>query len=516
MKSTAKTIGIVMLITVISRLLSLLSNMAYITYFGINLETDIYSYATQFPNIVFNSLGTAIVTVVIPIFAGYIGTGEKERAFKFADNVLSISFVFTAALSVLGFLLAPFILLLTRFRFEGYEFAVTALRIMFPIMIFYALNYIFQGILQSLGRYNMPALVSVPGSLLILLYTFTLGGKYGVKGLLIVTFIGLSLQALILIPPLLKTEYRFKPSFEYRNEDFVKALRLIPPILIGTSAYQLNMLFNATLSANFKDTVALMTTVQNLILYAILAFIYSITAVIFPKLTMLAARNDMDGFKSSLAKVLKVVMYVLIPSTAGFIAIRFQLIDFLYGWGKVTAENVNTAGNILGLYALGVTGIGIKEVIDRAFYSLKDTKRPALNGVIMMGINISASLLLVSNIGVLGIPLAYSISALIGAFNLIIIITKKIGRFGESSLFLYGLKVSGASVIMLLLIIPLSGFLERFTFGRAVLDKGLKLIIPVIAGALIYYVLTYIMKIDEAKEIIQKLRKKRAGRIFSL
>jgi putative peptidoglycan lipid II flippase len=508
MKSTAKTVGTVMLITVFSRLLSLLSNMAYITYFGINLETDIYSYATQFPNIVFNSLGTAIVTVVIPIFAGYIGTGKKERAFKFADNVLSMSVIFTAVLSLAGFLLTPSILLLTRFRFEGYGFALTALRIMFPVMIFYAMNYVFQGILQSLGKFNMPALVSVPGSLLILIYTFTLGGKFGVKGLLIATFIGLSLQALILIPPLLKTEYRFKPSFEYRNEDFLKALRLIPPILIGTSAYQLNMLFNATLSANFKDTVALMTTVQNLILYAILAFIYSITAVIFPRFTVLAAKNDMEGFKASLAKVLKVVIYVLIPSTAGFISVRFQLIDFLYGWGRVTAANVSTAGSILGLYALGVTGIGIKEVIDRAFYSLKDTKRPAVNGVIIMGINITASLLLVSHIGVKGIPLAYSIAALIGSFTLIIMIRKKIGAFGGKSLLLTGFKAIAASVIMLLSIIPLNGFLEQFTFGHAVLDKGLKLVIPVIAGALIYYVLTYIMKVDEAREIMQKLRAK--------
>jgi len=78
MKSTVRTVGTVMIIMILSRLTSLLSNMAYITFYGINLETDIYSYAIQLPNIFFNSLGTAIATVFIPIFAGYIGTGEKK------------------------------------------------------------------------------------------------------------------------------------------------------------------------------------------------------------------------------------------------------------------------------------------------------------------------------------------------------------------------------------------------------------------------------------------------------
>ena len=93
MKSTARTVGGVMIIMAASRLISLLSNIAYITFFGINLETEIYSYAIQLPNLIFTSFGTALVTVVIPVFAGFIGTGEKERAFKFADNITGLSLV---------------------------------------------------------------------------------------------------------------------------------------------------------------------------------------------------------------------------------------------------------------------------------------------------------------------------------------------------------------------------------------------------------------------------------------
>lgn len=501
MKSAVKAVGTVLLITLFTKLMSLFSNMAYITYFGINLEIDIYSYALQLPNIVFNGLGTAIVTAVIPIFAGYIGINEKEKAVSFANNISGIALVFTGILSVLGIVLAPYILLLTRFQDNGYGLAVSIVRIMFPVMIFFAQNFILQGVLQSLGRYNMPAAVTLPGSIIVILYIFLLGDRYGVKGLTIATFIGLAMQAIILIPAALRAGYNFKPSFDYRSEDVKKAARLVPPILLGTSAYQLNMLFSTTLSANFKDTVAVITTVQNLVLYAILAFIYSVTAVMFPRFTMLAAREDMEGFKKSIFKVLKSVIYFLVPSSAGFIAVRYQLVDFLYGWGKVTASNISTASEILALYALGVTGIGIKEVMDRVFFSLKDTKTPAIAGVTVMAVNVISSLGLVAILGVPGIPLAYSIAATVGAVFLIVFMHKKIKGFGGKKLLFDALKVIMSSVIMFMVVLPVAMALkDAVFFGQAVVDKGIRLFIPVITGLTVYITATRLFNIDEAVE----------------
>lgn len=514
MKSTAKTVGLVMVIMLFSRLLAFVSTAVYMNFFGVNsTEINIYSYAIQFPNILFNILGTAITIAVIPIFAGYIGTNERERAFRFANNITSLSIALTAVLSIIGIAVTPLIVLMTKFRTDGYGYAVMALRIMFPVMIFYGLNYILQGVLQSLGRFVMPALVSIPGSLIIIFYVFFLGGKYGVTGLLIATFIGLSLQALILIPPVFRTDYRYRPSFNYKDEDIRKALKLVPPIIIGTSAYQLNMLFNITVTANFKNTVTIMSFIQNTILYSVLALIYSLTAVIFPKLTMMAARGDMTGFNAHLLKVLKTVVYLLIPAAAGFIAVRYQLLNFIMGWSnKITPDNISLAGNILVLYCLGVTGIGIKEVMDRAFYSLKDTVRPALNGVIIMLVNIVASLLLIKIIGVLGIPLAYSISGVTGAFVIIAMMRRKIGGIGGKSLVISIFKVLMASLVMFIAVITLNQLLGKFTFGGIITDRGIKLLVPVIAGSLIYLAITYILRVEEATSVLNAVKIKLSGK----
>ena len=511
MKSTARTVGTVMLIMILSRLMAFFATAVYITFFGVdNPEINIYTYAIKFPNIVFNILGTALTIVVIPIFAGYIAIGEKYKAHKFADNVISLSSIAILALSALGIIVAPYIVMLTGFRNEGYGFAVTALRIMIPVMFFYGLNYILQGILQSLGRFNMPALVSIPSSLIIILYVYVLGSRFGVMGLTVATFIGLSLQALILVPPLLRTQYRYKISFNYADEDVKRALKLILPILIGTSAYQLNMFFNITMTSRFKNTVTLMGFVQDTILYSVLAFIYSLTAVAFPRLTMLAARKDMDGFRDNLRRILKTVIYVLLPAAAGFISVRCQLINLLVGWGRITPENIGLASDILLFYSVGVIGIGIKEVSDRAFYSLNDTVRPAINGIVIMLVNIAAALFLIyaAGMGVLGIPFAYSISAVTGGIVIALLIRKKIGPFGGRDILLSLVKVASASVMMSAAVYCINKAFSGFVFGGVLADRVVKLFVPVLAGAGVYFFATCVLKVDEAVIVYDRLRGK--------
>jgi len=533
-QSTAKTVGIVMIIMVLSRLLSLFSVIAYTSFFGTeSIEINIYSYATQFPNIVFTVFGTALTTVVIPIFASNLESGNKKRAYKFADNVISLATAFTLGLSLVGILLAPLFPLMTKYRTNGYNFAVTALRIMFPIMIFYALNYIFQGILQSLGKFNMPAFVSIPSSLIQIGYVFLLGDRYGVKGLLIATFIALSTQALILIPPILKTDYRYRPSFNYRDEDIQKAIKLMIPIIIGTAAYPLNLFFNVTIAANLGEgnMVTMLTLVQNLVSYAVLAFIYSVTAVAFPKFSALAARSDISEFKESVVKVLTSMFYFLMPATAGFILVRKELLNLIVGWKKFTPEDVELASVLMSLYALGVVGMGVKEVVDRAFYSLKDTKDPAIIGVIVMIVNISVSLLLMNIIGVYGIPVAYSVSILTGAAVLLVLLRRKIGAFGGRKLGKVIAKIAISCIVMSAVVLLITWLLNRNTFKAGLIvgivqkivpgishdiisllqqltDRAIKLFIPAVFGAIVYFASTYILKVDEAVTVIEKLKVK--------
>ena len=396
-KNILGAVSSVMVIMVASRLLSLLSTQVYMSFFGVsNPFLNIYSYAISVPNIIFTCIGTALSTVVIPIYVGHMAVDEHKEAKRFADNIISISLLLTLVLVIIGVAISPILPKATDFakNEQTYSFAVLALMTVMPVMFFYALNYIFQGMLQAVGRFKLPAFVSVPSSLVVIGYTVFFGNKYGVKGLLWATVIGLSLQAIILIPPLVKEGYRYKPSLEFKHPDIVKAGKMTIPVLLGVGAYQLNMLYNVTMIARFEGMVTLLNYVQNLTLYMVLALIYSITAVIYPRLTQSASRGDWDEYKGTLGGILTSVCALLIPMTFGFIGVRESLLNLIAAWGQITPSDILKAAVLLSAYAIGILGIGFKEILDRALYALGNTKISAYNGIVIMIVNITLSLAL--------------------------------------------------------------------------------------------------------------------------
>ena len=141
-KNLFGSISYVMLIMIFSRLLSLLSVQIYMSFYGASdAYLNIYSYAISVPNIIFTCFGTALSTVVIPIYAGYIAKGEGNRAKSFADTILSVTSVFTIGLILLGIAISPLLPRLTNL--EDYSFAIKALMVMMPAMLLYGLHYIF-------------------------------------------------------------------------------------------------------------------------------------------------------------------------------------------------------------------------------------------------------------------------------------------------------------------------------------------------------------------------------------
>lgn len=490
-KNLFGSISYVMLIMIFSRLLSLVSVQVYMSFYGASdVYLNIYSYAQSVPNIIFTCFGTALSTVVIPIYAAHIAKGREKEAKTFADNLITVTTVFTLFLIAIGFAISP---VLPRFTSLGdYGFATKALMIMMPAMLFYGLNYIFQGMLQTHGKYGWPAFVSVPSSLVVILYVLLLGDTYGITGLLVATLIGLSLQAFILIPPLLKQGYRYKPFFSLKNEDMRSALRMTGPVLLGVSAYQMNMFYNTTMIANFDGMVTLLTYVQNITLYLVLAFAYSITAVIYPKLTAFAAKEDMEAYKETLRKILTTVILLLVPVTFGFISVREPLLELITKWGKVTDGEVKAAAGLLAMYSIGVLGIGMKEILDRAFYALRKTKLPALNGFFIMAVNIVLSQLLMRHMGAYGIPLAYSVASLSGTLVLLFFLKRQIGAFAEGLLKTF-LKSLFAAVVMFFAVLFINSALNNAIPGASLYLRLIRLFVPCISGVLVYGILAALL-----------------------
>jgi len=138
----------------------------------------------------------------------------------------------------------------------------------------------------------------------------------------------------------------------------------------------------------------------------------------------------------------------------------------------------------------------------RTFYSLQDMKTPMINASIAVGFNILLNLILSKYMGISGLALATSLSALISTSLLCTSLRKKIGPLGLKSIGVTVLKVTVASSVMGLVIALLNGYV-----GNG-LNELLKMAVIVVIGCASYFILLTVLKVEESKIIFTFIRKK--------
>ena len=250
--------------------------------------------------------------------------------------------------------------------------------------------------------------------------------------------------------------------------------------------------------ANFKNVVTLLTFVQNLVLSTVLAVVYSVTAVLYPKMTMELAKNDMESYKKTLTGAISSFLFIFIPASVGLILVRTPFLNLISGYGKVTQSDIKTAGIFLALYSLAFTTIALKELLDRAFFAAKNTKIPAVCGFITVFSNIVLSQIFIRFFGASGIPLAYSISSLCAVLFLVVKMQKNICSLGKETFKTF--MISLISALLMGLVVYFTGGLFKGFDGF--IGKVFNLFIPILAGGISYGLFSIIFKNPVALKVL--------------
>ena len=207
-----RTISIVMIIALVGKVLGLYRDHLLAVYYGTGMAANAFNTASRIPRVFFDAVfASAISACFIPVFSEYLTRKGREPAFRFAGCFITVMGLLSAVLSVLGILFAgPLVSLFA----DGYdaqtaELAVSLTRVMFPTVLFTGVAFSFVGVLQSLGEFNVPALISVVSNLVIILYYLTLDQQFGIYGLAVAFLVGWFLQAAVQVPSLRRLGFRY-------------------------------------------------------------------------------------------------------------------------------------------------------------------------------------------------------------------------------------------------------------------------------------------------------------------
>ena len=508
--SSVKAIGTVMFITMAGKLLGLLRDRLLATNYGTGMYANAFLTASRIPRVFFDMLfASAIAASFIPVFSEVLKKKGHNKANIFGSNFITLVAGSTLLLTAVGMICAaPLVELFA----DGYDaqtasLAVSLTRIMFPTIFFTGIAYSFVGILQSFDEFNIPALISLISNAIIIAYYLLLNDRFGIYGLAVAFLIGWMMQAVIQIPSLRKKKFKYLPVVKIKTREMQKVIMLMLPVMVSTWVQPINLTINTRFASHLNggSGVSAIEYSTNLYLIIIGVFILSVTNVVFPRLSRQNVDNDEEGFVNTVRTTMHGSMYFMLPMMCGVMALARPLTDLIYGGGEFGADDLNITSGALFYVTLGMIGYGVQNILSRVFFAKLDGKTPLVAAVISIAVNIVMCMLLVKPMGVAGLALSSAAASTANAAVLAAALEIKGEGYHNRIFIIDVLKMAAASLIMTAAVILCMNSVDDITVG--IPSKLLVLILPTIVGMLIYFVTTFLFKLDEAKLIMGVLKK---------
>ncbi|NMA75171.1 MAG: murein biosynthesis integral membrane protein MurJ [Bacteroidales bacterium] len=501
MKKAAFTI---MVITILSKFVGFGREMILSYIYGASAITDAYLISQTIPNQIFGFVAAGTALSFIPMYNRILKEKSRLEADRYTNNLLNF-LLFLATVTVLIVLLftQPLVRLFAiGFSGETLNLAIKFTRISVFAVYFTAVISIFTEYLRQYNNFIVPASIGFPLNL-VTICSLILSSRTDVRVLAIGTIVASAAQLLLLYPSMRKIGYRYQPRLNL-NDKYLKMLfKLVLPIILSRSVSRINVLVDRTIASaivvggisalNYADKIG--GFMQSLL-------VDSISTVLYPNISKLVSRDDVDGLKSSLSEAINTINLVIIPATIGVMVFSEQIVILLFGRGAFTSEAIQLTSIALFYYSIGMMPKGMRSITSRAFYAHQDSRTPMINATIGLVLNIILNFILSKFMGLAGLALATSISATVIALLMFISLRKRIGAFGLKEIAFSFIKIICASLIM--------GLVARTNYSLLVnhINQNWSLVLSVFVGIFSYSTIIYFMKVPELDKSIAAIKQR--------
>jgi putative peptidoglycan lipid II flippase len=518
----ARSAGTVSIAVMCSRVLGLVREQVFAGLFGAGFANDAFVVAFRIPNLLRDLFAEgALSAAFVTVFSEDNTHRGPEATWKLASTVLIFFAMVISALTLVGISFAEPIVNLLAPDYQltpgKTEVTVKLTRIMFPFLLFVSLAAVVMGILNTKGKFFVPAMSSTffnLGSIaggLSLAWLFPHFGQPAIAGMAWGTLIGGALQLLMQVPALRQTGFRFRWSCNPADPGLRRILLLMLPATIGLSATNINILVNTNFAAScVEGSVSWLSYAFRLVQLPIGVFGVALSIAIMPVLARQAALQDLESLKQTFTSSLVMVFTLAIPATAGLTLLSQPIIRLIFEHGAFTAADTLQTASALSFYAIGLFAYSAIKVIIPVFYAIGNTKYPVIGSFLGVGANILIITLMIDTLQHRGIALSTSCAIILNFFFLGTVLYRKLSGFPLGYLLMGVLKILIATALMSGGIWVLKGFLNPWLAGAIVWQvAGMGVLIGAAVG--IYVVGLQLLRLPEftllTGKMVQRFRR---------
>lgn len=506
-----KSVSVVGSMTLLSRISGLIRDVIFANILGDKAVADVFFVAFRIPNFFRRIFGEgAFSAAFVPVFTDYRLNNTAANTNSFLQILIGRFGLILLMVSLLGVVFAQGLVAMLAAGFinqpEKFDLAVQATRITFPYVFFISFVAMAGGMLNTCGRFAVPAATPVLLNICLIFAALVLVPMVNDSpiALSIGVLVAGLLQLLFQLPFLKKERLTIKPRIIKRVGDDAdeagvegakRVFRLTVPAIFGVSVAQINMIVNMVLASYLvTGSISWLYYSDRLMEFPVGVFGIALSTVLLPDLSRKYAKRSTVDFSKTLDWGLRWICLVCVPATVGLIVLAKPMVSTIYYHGDFTVNGVNMTAASLIAYAIGLTAIGMVKALAPGFYARENTKTPVRIAMISMAINIVFCLLLITSLKHVGLALATTISSVCNAAMLYVLLRKEKVLMVESGWSIFLLKILLGSVFMGAALWWFMGdgsvWLQISVWSRA-----LKLGMLLLLGALVYFGSLFLMGI---------------------
>ena len=382
--------------TLLSRILGLVRDIVFARFFGAGLLMDAFLVAQRIPNMLRRFFAEGAFSAgFVPVMARYKERHEHEEARAYLDAMAGTFGVVLFVVTLLGVIGAPVLVLIVAPGFVGeggdFDLAALMLRFTFPYLFFVSLTAFAGGVLNTYGRFGVPAFTPVLLNVVLIAAAVWAAPllEQPIMALAYAVFVAGVVQLLFQLPFLARIHALPRPRWRPRHDGVRRAFKLMVPAIFGSSVAQINVLLSGIIASLLPvGSISYLYYSDRLMEFPLGLFGIALATVTLPYLSRLWANGERREFTETLEWSMKIALLIAVPAAAGLIVLAPPLIVTLFYGGEFDARSVDMTVLALQAYAVGLVGFSYVKILAPAFFAREDTRTPVRVGIIALLTNV--------------------------------------------------------------------------------------------------------------------------------
>lgn len=479
---------------------------------------DAYKFAFSIPDFVFFLLVSGALSVtLIPVLNQRLNTGNQKSAWELCSSLINIFAICALAVSLLIIVFAePLVQYVVGPGLDESTrgLTVSLMRVIAINPFLFSIAAVLASMQQAVGRFFFFALAPMVYNLGIIFGIVVLTNKIslfgvtlfdgGIMGVALGVVLGSILQLIVSSIGMIGIDFAYSFKIFWKNLGLREVLKLLPPRSVDQGIDYFNGFIEMNLASRLRaGSYTAYQVATSLHMVPITLIGVAISTAAFPKMTERLAMGRHDLFRKELQSLLRVIIWLALPSAAIAFLGRGYITSFIKFGGD------QRIAGILSVLAIAIIFRSLYHIAARTFYAQQDTRTPLYVSVVAIGLNIALACFFVfyTDLEVFGLAAAQSVVSLVEVIILFSIMQRRIKNIFNHAFVHSVLRMISATGLMFVVtyimikIFNLTAFSESFF----ALLPPFALIVAVSLGS--YLLFSKLLGLHEADPVLEKMRK---------